>query len=499
MQYLWTLVLILTSFFSGNLLAQSEVNSVQNKQEQSTDKDKPLSVNDMPSILQKFKSDSTETREYFLGKISEAYLEDTNNPALKLENMWVNDKGTLLEVNGLRRNGNKYSAVIDLSTLQLLNIKSNQSAKYLMHVGGQEVDSGNSKILLQLQPGERLFLFFDPIDDFQPHSLRYTNWVGKADNYFDRIDPLFKKRYDSAYEKASNRESSVEDMRSFLMEFARNDSEKRAQKIFVDLINKLRTQNTFEGYLQSYQLVKDPADERAAAKLARSPDQQSKLAVAVALVKKAEAAKEEELRKAQEAKFAEIRKREEALVAERRKQDEVKQAQMRVTNAAEDEERCMRTPSCRNAWQAEQARCVSQIQSCRGNCDRVSSVGSTSSFFGGLVASGMARVCYGACKCGSGFGELLGKFNNLASENTSKSRPSQSSTANAIVSTGMKIYQCKIYCKSASGPVTYKKVEAQSRREAAKIIGDSANQICADDGKSYASGRNFSESQCSEQ
>lgn len=427
MRNLWPLALILISFFSGNLFAQSEIQPVQNKTEQSFDKGKPLSVSDMPLILQKFKSESSETREHVLGKISEAYLEDTKNPALKLENMWVNDKSTLLELSGLRRSSNKYSAVIDLATLQLLNLKSNKASNYLMHVGGNEVGTENSKTLLQLQPEERLFLFFDSIDDFQPHSLRYTNLVGRTDNYFDRIDPLFKNRYDKSYEKASIRDSSVEDMKMFLMEFALTDPEKRAQKIFIDLITKLRSQNTFDGYFQSYQLVKDPADERAASKLARSSEQQLKLAAAVELVKKAEAAKEEKLRLAQEAKFAEIRKRDEARAAESRKQEEVKQVQMQAANAADDEARCMRTPSCRSAWEAEQARCVAQIQSCRGNCDRVSGAGSYSGFFAGLVASGISRVCYGACKCGSGFGDLLGKFNDLASENTSKSKPTQNS------------------------------------------------------------------------
>ena len=44
-----------------------------------------------------------------------------------------------------------------------------------------------------------------------------------------------------------------------------------------------------------------------------------------------------------------------------------------------------------------------------------------------------------------------------------------------------------------------KKVQAASRREAAKMVGDNADQICANDGKSYASSRDFPESQCSEQ
>jgi len=75
---------------------------------------------------------------------------------------------------------------------------------------------------------------------------------------------------------------------------------------------------------------------------------------------------------------------------------------------------------------------------------------------------------------------------------------SNTSSQQSSATKGPKQYECKIYCKRSDGPVTYKTVSAGSRSEAAKIVGDNADQICAGDGYSYASNKSFPESQCRE-
>lgn len=471
----------------------------------SSDETNILPEDDISSVIRQFKTDSIQTREYQLGKVSEAYSEDRSNPALKLERVLSHDKGTLLDIIGLSRNGKKYSAIIDTDTLYLQSLNSGKQYKLVLQVGGTQVEGKGDKKLLQVMPDEHIYLFFEPIDDFHAHSLRYTNWAGRPDSYFDVIDPRFRERYDTSYGKANN--GSVEDMKSFLMEFARNDPDMRAQKVFVALINKLHSLNTFDGYYQAYQLVKDPADERAASKLARNEEQQAKLQAAVNAVKQAEAAKQEEALKVQEAKAAELRKRDEGRQAEQKKQDEVRLAERQVAQAKADEEKCMRTPACRRAWEVQQAKCEQEIMSCRGQCDHVAGVGRYGGF-AAISAAIIARTCYVACKCGTSFGSLLGKFNSMAAENQSSSTTSSSkqsasattkeNTASTSGDSSQKKFECKVYCKSANGPVTYRTVKAASRREAAKIVADNANEICASDDKSYASRIEFSESQCRE-
>lgn len=97
------------------------------------------------------------------------------------------------------------------------------------------------------------------------------------------------------------------------------------------------------------------------------------------------------------------------------------------------------------------------------------------------------------------YNQALSRYSSSSSSSSGSSSSSSSSSSNSQKGSGLKVFQCKIYCKSASGPTTYKKVQAASRREAAKMVGDNADQICANDGKSYASSRDFPESQCSEQ
>lgn len=384
-----------------------------------------LVVEDMPRVIEKMKADVPSTREHVLGLTSEAYTENPGNPALRLERLWVNEQGSLLELVGLPRKGNKYSAIMDISSLYIYDLNSRLKSDLVFHVGGQLIIESGGKRMVNVAPGEKIYLFFGPVNDLNPQSLRYIGWAGGEDRYFDKIDPLFSQRYEKSYQSAIGGNATVEDMKKFLLEFASNDPEKRAQRVFADLIQRLRAQQTFDGYLQAYKLVKDPADERLAGKLALSQEQREQLAAAVAKVKAAEAAKREELNRALQERQAEQRRRDEARQMEARKQEEIQQEQRRQVFAADAEARCMRTPSCRRSWEAEQAKCVGQIRSCRSGCDRLTGAdGSHSGFFANLTASMLARGCYSGCKCGSGFVDLLGKAGVVLSEGVSSSSAS---------------------------------------------------------------------------
>ena len=411
--------------------------------------------------------------------------------------MVVHEKGTLLDIVGLSRVGAMHSAIIDIDRVYLLSLKSAKQLSVIFPLGGTVVEGKGAKRLLQLMPGEHLYLFFEAIDDLQPHSLRYVNWSGQPDSYFDVIDPRFRERYNSSYSAATAPLAGVEDMRNFLQEFAKNDPEMRAEKVFISMINKLHSINTFDGYFQAYQLLRDPTDEKAARRLARTPEQLSKLDAAVYVVKQAEAAKKDEIRKAQEARLAELRKRDEARQAELKKQEELKLAEHQAHQAKADEEKCMRTPACRKAWEIQQAKCEQEILSCRSHCDTVTGNNRSSGFLAGLSSSFLARGCYSACTCDSGLGVLLGKFNSAVAEvRSSSGAANKDSQVLSGRASAQKTFQCKVYCRGSDKPLAYDTVKAASRREAAKIISDKVDLLCSREHGTEASRKDFSESQC---
>lgn len=90
----------------------------------------------------------------------------------------------------------------------------------------------------------------------------------------------------------------------------------------------------------------------------------------------------------------------------------------------------------------------------------------------------------------------MNSLRNSASSVPSGSDAGTVAAKGSANSSGPKDFECKIYCKSAAGPVVFHRVQASSRKEAAKFAGDYANQICAKEGKSHASSVSFSESQC---
>jgi hypothetical protein len=76
-----------------------------------------------------------------------------------------------------------------------------------------------------------------------------------------------------------------------------------------------------------------------------------------------------------------------------------------------------------------------------------------------------------------------------ANDNTAAPAASPKST--------LKVFSCKFYCKSASGPTTYSEFTANNRKEAAGMAADAADRVCDNKGYGYASNVKYSESQCS--
>lgn len=223
-------------------------------------------------ILNKFKNTNPTAREYRLGKVSEAYTEDNNNPGLKLERMWTSDQATLLEVVGLPRPNQTYSAIISPDTLALVNMRTMNSSRLLEYDGATQLLDKRGVKAIGLKPNETMYLLMQSADIKTPVSLDYIGWDGKSSKYFDKIDPMFRERYDDYYRAASAIGATPEQMKDFLVEFANEDPDKRAPQVFLALINKMRAQNTFEGYYTAYLLLKDVNDAKAAFKLAKTEE-----------------------------------------------------------------------------------------------------------------------------------------------------------------------------------------------------------------------------------
>lgn len=291
-----------------------------------------------------------------------------------------------------------------------------------------------------------------------------------------------------------------------------------------------RAQGDFDGYQAAYRLSEEGADLERMKAMALLPDQKSVVfghlmrryqssraedafteasrfmasdadrAQYQAVLSEREQARLAAVRQQEEARQADLRRQEQARQAQAQREQEARLAEQRAAQARADEERCMKNPQCRAQVEQRRAQCVQTIQACRRQCDTVTGAGSYSSFTGGLVAAGLARACYGGCKCDSGFGDILSKFNS-ATGRGSELAPAAAPVAKAggtgaESASAPKTYECKIYCKSASGPVVYRRFQASSRKDAAKLAGDQANQICAADGKSHANSVDLSESQC---
>jgi hypothetical protein len=228
------------------------------------------------ALLQQFLKDNPQARQHKLGLISEAYTEDPSNPALRLDRVLVGPNGTLLEIVGLKRAGRSDSAVISYSSLRLID-GDNKEHSPLAFKGSAQVRDKRGGVALVVQPGDKLYLLMPAIDDFRPFALAYIGADLQFSRYFDEIDPRYRERYDTLAERALTSQATPEQMRDFLVEFGRDDPDKKAPQVFLALINKMRAQNSFEGFYNAYLLIQDPADAKAAFGLVKTEEQRAQV------------------------------------------------------------------------------------------------------------------------------------------------------------------------------------------------------------------------------
>ena len=194
--------------------------------------------------------------------------------ALRLTSIWVGRGGTLVQITGLPRSGKPNSAVMRRDTLALRAASSTaKSARLLAFAGAQELRDPRGGSAIVVKEGDTVYLLFEPIDDYQPFHLQHALDGGGVYDYFDKLDPRWRDRYDDAYRAAT----SPEKMKDFIVAFARNDPDNRVREVFVRLIGLMRKQNTFEGYYNAYLLLQEPSDLKHASRLARTSEHKAKI------------------------------------------------------------------------------------------------------------------------------------------------------------------------------------------------------------------------------
>ena len=298
-----------------------------------------------------------------------------------------------------------------------------------------------------------------------------------------------------------------------------------------------RQQGSFEGYQSAYRLTRERADLDAMQPLARTEAQRSGVFAALVgryqgaertpetlaladtfaategdratlaeLRRVAEEERQAALRREEEARQAALARQEQARLAEQRRQEaeqqaqarreeEARQAALRAQQARAEEQACLANAACRRAWEARREECTQKVMSCRAGCDRATGSGSYGSFIANLSAAALARACYAGCKCENGFGDLVNRF-NVATTGVGDAPRATAPAPAVAAAAGPKAFECRIYCKSSTGPTITRRIEAASLKEAARIAGERANEFCAADGKSHASSKRLDESQC---
>lgn len=424
-------------------------------------------------IVKNFLEANPMPKKYTVNAVSQGYEEDESRPALKLNQVWVGANAILLDLTGLTRKGKGVSAVMRRDTLRLKNSKG-ETSPLMAFEGVTELRDRRGGSALVVNPGDSLYLMFGKLDDYFAYSLSHLNRDNTGSVYFDRIDPLFRERYDVVHAAAMTPIA----MKDFMVEFASNDPDKRVLPIFAKLLGEMRAQKTFEGYYAAWRLTEEPKDYAAMQRTALSAKQKAII------------------RAIEEEKQAEIRRREEAKLADLRRHDARRLEEQQAEQARAAEQRCLITPSCRQAIEEKKALCVRTVQNCRTQCDGVAGSGQQSSLFGKLAAAALARACYAGCKCDSGFGDVLARFNQATSVSTPIER--NSNTTRPTQAAQPKTFVCTIYCNSTSRPTIRRETKVSSRAEAARLLGEQGHSLCQGEGHSRASSMTLPERQCYE-
>ena len=236
---------------------------------QSGDTVETIQADTSREIERRFRAENPVIREHLIGKISDVY--EDGNPGLKLERVLIGSTGTLLEISGLARPGKSSSAIIRKDTFRILEAGGAiRALKFFDGVTELRDSKGGSALIVK--PGDSLFVWFEPVDDYRPFSVEHHTWDYKPFVYFESIDPRFRERYDKVFVEANKPDATPEQMKDFLVGFARNDPDKRAGPIFLKLIQRMRAQNSFEGFYHAYLLLQDPKDAKAASRLVRTDE-----------------------------------------------------------------------------------------------------------------------------------------------------------------------------------------------------------------------------------
>jgi len=227
---------------------------------------------DTSGLLQKqFKRENPGYREHLFHKVTDVYEDNDANPGVQLERVWVGSRGTLVELKGLPRNGQPYSAIINRATLRLVQLSG--SADLVRFEGVTEMQDSRGGSALMLKAGETLFLWFGVIDDIQPFSIEHILPNGQRFAYFEKLDPRFLDRYHRDFADATTPEKRYQ----FLMDYVSHDPENKVAGVFTTLMQDFRNLNNFEGYYRAYLIAQMPSDARMAQKLATTDEHRTKL------------------------------------------------------------------------------------------------------------------------------------------------------------------------------------------------------------------------------
>jgi hypothetical protein len=222
----------------------------------------------------KFLAANPMARHHQLNMRMNAY--DDRTPAgLRLNSIWVAPEATMVEFEGLPIDGGRPSAVIHENTFVIQSkgrIAALQAAEGVSRI--KDRDGGDA---LLIQPGQKLLAIFGAIDDYHPFSISHRPRGLQEFVYFQGIDPRFSERYAQSAQKALATDATPEQMRDFIAEFAKNDPQGKVREVFVKLVQKMRAQNTFEGFYAAYSLLREPNDARAAIRLARSDEHRASI------------------------------------------------------------------------------------------------------------------------------------------------------------------------------------------------------------------------------
>jgi len=250
---------------------QKKLNDMNQKP--STDQNNDLEIieaNTTSALLDRFLAEHPNARKHTFALKSIDH--SAGGPAIELKNIWADESATLALVVGLHREGNDKSAVMRRDTLSLVDSKGHWH-HLLEFSGAQEIRDVRGGSAIIIHPSDQTYLLFEAVDDYHPFTMRHSvESLGELD-YFGKLDPRFQNRYDDAYHAAV----TPEKMKDFIVEFARNDPDNRVRGVFVKFIQLMRAQNSFEGYYHAYLLLQDPADLKAASKLARTTEHKAKV------------------------------------------------------------------------------------------------------------------------------------------------------------------------------------------------------------------------------